>query len=471
MSDLFGYHDGDRALARARRRVFTVTVLGVLLLGALLTLAQPRQYRAGATVLMTAPTAVDETVEEADVQGVAIQARVLLGSEVLRRLAQVLGDESSIDTSATALRPMLDVAAVPDTHLLELSAAGAERAALPTIVGSWIEVYADVRAAEVAERQATTVAEVRAEVASLVRQIDQARRDLDRFRSDNGIISIERAENAVLARLQGLNESLNAALDEQVRAQAALDTLRASLAAGEQVVPEGERGEVAAMAEELGRLRARLAELQARYTREYIRKDPRLRDIPEQIESLQSAIGRAYSEGSSVALEQAQRARDAADATVNELRRRLAEHREEVAAFNSTYATHAAMVEDLARLEELHREALGRLAQVEARRVDRFPQMSVIDPPPPVALRTGPDYLLFLGGTCLAALFAGIFAVWLHGYLNPRRREPTFVAVAGMPLQQPAQDAQPARSLPRDHPARLASPESPEPPERPDSGT
>jgi succinoglycan biosynthesis transport protein ExoP len=128
----------------------------------------------------------------------------------------------------------------------------------------------------------------------------------------------------------------------------------------------------------------------------------------------------------------AERAHAAAENGVAEIRARLEAHKQAVADFNTIYATHQALVEDLARLEELNRETQARQVQIEVRRVEKYPQVSVIDWPGPDAQRIGPDYLLLLGGTLVGALFAGIFGVWLYTYLHPRSAQPAYVTLSGV---------------------------------------
>ena len=245
---------------------------------------------------------------------------------------------------------------------------------------------------------------------------------------------MDRKENEVLSRLDGLNKALNRAVEEEVRARAYLETLRDSLAEGEQVVPSEERGRVSAMAGQLNRLRNRLTELRSRYTDDYIRKDPRLREIPEQIQELEGKLAEAYAEGSEAELDNAERAYGAARESVRDLEERLEAHKEAVSRFNTMYATHQALVQDLARLEALNREAQARLVQIEVRDVEKYPQISVIDWPGGLAARVGPPYTLLLGGTLLAALTAGIFSVWLYAYLNPRQARPAYVTLSGVHL-------------------------------------
>ena len=61
-----------------------------LLAGVIFTLLQPLVYRSSATVLMSAPSAIDAEVAAADIQSVAIQRKILLGEDITLRLAAEL---------------------------------------------------------------------------------------------------------------------------------------------------------------------------------------------------------------------------------------------------------------------------------------------------------------------------------------------------------------------------------------------
>lgn len=422
---------------RKRRRVFLWTALPVLLAGIAYTVLQRPVYESTATVLMSAPTAVDEQMLEADVQGVAIQRRTLTGGEITRVVADRLGDDYGAQLTPLELRQLLRVGAVPDTNLLELAAQGTDAALLPVLLETWIEIYSDARARDIAERKARTVSEMESELEGLDERLEEARQALAIYREEHDILSPERQQNEVMARLDGLNESLNNAIEEEVRTRSYLSSLRSSLESGVRLVPDGERGEVTAMAQELATLRTRLAELRARYTDDYIDKDPRLRQIPEQVAELEAELAEAYDAGAQAELRNAERAYASARSAVADLRQRLTDHKAAVAAFNTVYARHEALEEDLARLEELNREAQARLVQIEVRDFERYPQLSVIDWPEPEAERTGPPYLLLLGGTLGASLLVGIFAVWLYSYLNPRSTQPAYVTLSGVHMYPP----------------------------------
>ena len=96
-----------------RARLFAVTFGLTLALGAGWTLLQPKVYRSTATVLMTAPSAIDAKTEKADIQSVAIQRRILLGGEVTQGLLAALGADPTAAVDLNYLRDT-DI----ETHLV-----------------------------------------------------------------------------------------------------------------------------------------------------------------------------------------------------------------------------------------------------------------------------------------------------------------------------------------------------------------
>jgi len=348
---------------------------------------------------------------------VAIQRTILLGEEITRRVLGELADVQEPRMSSSYLRDMLHIDPVPDTNLIEMTAQGADEEVLPTLVDAWIDVYIAARAEDIEQRKDSTVQLVQDELDGLAIKIEQARDDLELYRSQNDIISVKREENEVLARLDGLNKALNTAIEEEVKAKVYLEALRESIKKGQVIIPKSEMRSLQSLENELEKLRVEMVEMTKRYTMEYIEKQPAMRAIPERIAELEGDIASRLSEGQAVELATAEQAYSAARRALRELQQKLDEHKQKVSEFNRIYATHESLVEDLTGLEELNREAQERLVQVEVRQVDKYPQVSVIERPGS-AERIGPDYLLLLGGTLAAALGCGILGVWLYGFLG-----------------------------------------------------
>ncbi len=311
-----------------RARLFGLVAGLTLVVGVIWTLLQPVVYRSSATVLMSAPSAIDAEVAAADIQSVAIQRKILLGEDITRRLAAELDATGAAGLDATELRHLLRVDPVPDTNLVEMSAQGADGELLPRLVDTWIDVYLAVRAEDIEQRKAQTMQVVQDELDGLAVKLEQARAALDDYREEHEIISVERQENEVLARLDGLNKALNNAIEEEAKTRAYLDTLREAITRGAQVVPQGDRRDVEAMDTELRELQVQMLEMSKRYTPEYIEKQPQLRAIPERIEELKAKLAQALSQGRAAELANATQAHAAAQQTVADLQRKLDEHKQ-----------------------------------------------------------------------------------------------------------------------------------------------
>ncbi|MGB5255072.1 MAG: hypothetical protein WBN68_20380, partial [Sedimenticolaceae bacterium] len=244
---------------------------GVLLLSAAVGLAivygRSPVYRAVASVLTVKPKAVDMRSEEADIEHVAIQGRLLLGEELLGRLSQRLSEEGDQDISGIdALRNALSAVPVPETNLLELRAEGGVPEQLQRVVNRWAESYEEFRAEEIEAATGRTTAEIEDQQAQLQMKIDAARLELQQFREAHDIVSLEREENRSLAKLKGLNNSLNKARETLIEAQARKAAVDEAIARGETVIPSEQKSDISRLKLDVSRMRARMADLRQQYT-------------------------------------------------------------------------------------------------------------------------------------------------------------------------------------------------------------
>ena len=173
----------------SRARIFGLVAGPTLLAGIIWIALQPVVYRSSATVLMSAPSAIDAQVAAADIQSVAIQRKILLGEDITQRLAAELAAEVP-GLDAMELRRLLRVDPVTDTNLVEMSAQGDDAELLPSLVEAWIDVYLAVRAEEIEQRKAQTLRVVQDELDGLAVKLEQARAALDNYRREHEIISL-----------------------------------------------------------------------------------------------------------------------------------------------------------------------------------------------------------------------------------------------------------------------------------------
>jgi hypothetical protein len=327
---------------------------------------------------------------------------------------------------------MLTVDPVEETNLVEIKAEGTNPKLLPLLINTWIDVYLDARSDEVKRRTGTTTRILEDELKSLTAKINAARLELESFRKAYDISSTERDENEALARLKGLTDSLNKASEEEVKARANLNAIRTAISRGQAVVPEEEKGSLLELEKRLQDLREKLAELDKKFTREYLNLQPELRSMPEQIRELEAAVRTKRQHGKNVMLTDAEMNYAAAQQTVREIRAQLDQHKKQASAFTSKFIQHDALKTDLEGLEKLYRDTQERLVQVKASNREKYPQVSVISRAYEARDPIRPDYsrdaLFVLAGS----LLLGLFGVWMSEYLTQKKEQQPPVAIFGI---------------------------------------
>lgn len=425
-------------LKPTRLVIFTSVFLSCLLLSLGFVFLQPATYQSYATLLTVAKTAIDQASREADIQHVAIQKQVLLGSELLTETADRLRKgndaEAGINLTPAAIRDMLDVRPVDDTNLVEMVAEGNEPGLLPRLINTWIDVYLDARSAEIARSKGSTVEMMQEELVALTEKIQQKRLELEQFRQHNEIVSTERQDNEALARLKGLTDSLNKASEEEVKAKARLDTIRKSIERGQIVVPNEDTRTLSALERRAQELREQLEELDRQYTREYMALSPDLKVIPDKLRALEDEIQHIRRKGQTVVVSDAEQEYAAARQATRSIQEQLDHHRKKAAEFTARFTEHDALKSDLEELEQLYRDTQARLAQIEAQHTGKYPYVDVIEraflPHHPI----GPDYLWNAMIATLASLLLGLTAIWILEFLMHKEQEKLAIHLAGIHL-------------------------------------
>lgn len=423
-----------------RFKIFIVVFLVSISAALSFVFSRPAIYLSYATLLTVAKTAIDLPSNDADIQHVAIQKQILLGSELLaetsRRLKSGHDYAASIDLSPGDIRQMLDVRSVVETNLVEMVAEGSEPEILPALINTWIDVYLDARAKEVSRLLGDTTQILRNELAALSEQIGTKRSELDQFRRSNDISSLEREENDASARLKGLNDSLNLANEEAIKTKARLDAVNKAIARGQAVVPQEDTRTLSLLESRAQELREEVADLNRRYTQEYLNLSPTLRVIPEQLASLEEEIRRMRQSGQTIVQSDAEQEYAAAQQAAREIRQQLDEHKGQATEFSARFMEHEALRSELEGLELLYRETQERLAQIEAKYTGKYPQVDVIEraflPTEPI----GPNYWLDALIALVGSIGFGLFCVWLSEFLTRKDQTESEEVLSAIPAYE-----------------------------------
>jgi len=411
--------------------------------------SRPALYRSYATLLTVAQTAIDQKSTEADIQHVAIQRQILTGQELLEKTLERLNRHlintdtqlSATDLTPSELRRLLTVEAVPETNLVELAAIGFQAEILVPLINTWIDVYLESRADEIRQTTGLTIEKLQEELSGLNNQILMKRSELERFRESNGITSLGREnlfENQSLARFKGLNKSFNDASENAIKTKARLNAVRNDISAGKVVVPDEDKRGMNVLEMRLQKLRQQLAAFDKKYTRNYLAMNPSLNVIPGQIKELEKEIQIKRNYGKGIALTDAEQNYEAARESLYGIKKQLDEHKRTATEFSSRFAEHEALLSDVEGLELLQRTTQERLAQIEAKQAEKFPQVKVIEraflPREPFS----PDYTRDALIAIVSSIIFGLFCVWIFEFLTRKEGQNASITISGINMNNGA---------------------------------
>lgn len=414
--------------------VFTLTAAVSLLY----LYSRPALYRSSAMLLTSAMTAIDKEASIADAQKVAIQKQVLLSRELLEATLTRLAEKKP--AAQTALTPaelenLLTVTPVPNTNLVEVSAQGSDPELLPLLINAWIDVYLDADKKRIHEQTSETSRHIQDELDGLEHKVSAKRDELEHFRMRNEILSSGRDENRALAMLKGLNDSLNRANEESVKARANLEAIKLAIQDGQTVVPEQDQGTLQNLERRKQELKEKQSKLAAQYTQDYIDLQPAMKVIPEEIEKIEKEIKKIKIFGKNFMLSEAKKNYAASLQTIKSLEAQIESHKKQTADFTSRFSKYETMQADLEGLEKLYRETQERLVQIQTSFKEKYPQVTVInrafEPDKPIWPHYHRDAVIALA----CSLFLGLFSAWMVEYLVKKPEPaPAPIILAGISL-------------------------------------
>ena len=218
--------------ARANRRRLLV-FLGVFVVSAAAALGytflRPAEYRATARIEIK-PGSEPERVEPVPGRAVdrpkpflteveALASRPVL-DEVVARLRGAGEDLTAFGPEPVeGIRSALELMPVAGTNVVEIAARGGRPKLLATTVNNVIDVYRAHLTNLFRVASDESMAQAVEETRKLEASASAKRREVEAFRARHNIVSLERDENEVLARVRGLGASLAAANDRVVHSR------------------------------------------------------------------------------------------------------------------------------------------------------------------------------------------------------------------------------------------------------------
>ena len=424
---------------RRRRRVFLGTLIIALVVSLGFTWLRPPEYRASALLEITPAS------ESPPPRGTAVgtpewtkpfltQVQMLTSRPVLEVAAAQLGREGR-DLSAfgpdpaAGMQSRLEANPVTSTNVVELIASGERPELLAPVLNTIIAVYQDRLAQAFRSASSQAIAQGDDEVKRLEATVAAKRRDVEAFRLRNDIVSLQRDENEVLARVRNLSTSLSAANDRVATAEGKLRARSDSAAAGKTAVRSRDDPTLANLEQRASQMREELRDLERGFTPEYLARDPKVITQRTRLAELEQQIVAQRASGQQTAIVEAQEELASARGASARIQSEMSSSRQEAARFNARFNEYKSRQDELGELETAYRDAVQRRAKLEASEKARTPTTNVLQaattPRQPWRPLYWRDTGLAVGGSLVLALLA----MWLVELLNRSEPRPAVVLI------------------------------------------
>jgi uncharacterized protein involved in exopolysaccharide biosynthesis len=442
------------AVANRRRLLVFLAVFGLAAaIGLAWTFLRPEQFRASARLQITpgssnlpvsgpAPAGVVPDLAKPFLFEVEVLTSHPVLDQVLTRLVRMGWERESFGPDPIpAMKRAIQITPAPGTNVVEIAATGTRPPLLAALVNTLMEVYADHIASAYRDSSGESQARADDEVRKLEADVVAKRRAVERFRLEHDIVSLEREENQVLARVRGQGASLNAANEKLAAAEGRLRSLQESAAAGKSVVRSRDNPTLANLEQRVSQAREELRELERTFTPDYLAIDPKVRGMRTRLAELEEQLKAQRAASGEAALAEAREEVSSARAAVRKIEQQIAADRQEVGQFTARFNEYKSLQEALAQLEGVLRDAVQRRSMLAATLRARAPSLQVLEPATTPREAWRPLYARDAALSLGAALALALLAMWIVELFNRPEPQPSVViaqpVVPGLVLQAP----------------------------------
>jgi uncharacterized protein involved in exopolysaccharide biosynthesis len=428
---------------RANRRKLLVFLGVLLLVGAaslVYTFARPAEYRASARVQINPGSVQVESIRPTGgSQGTdaprpfLTELQVLTSRPVVEAAVKRLGERFEGKISilgsdpVSSLQSSLMASPTGGTDVVELAATGGDAGLVAALVNEVIATYKEQLEQAYRDTSGEALAQIDDELTKLAARVAARRKAVDDFSARHNVVSLEREENQVLARVRGLGTALNNANEKLAAAEGKLRSLEEAAAQGKSVVRARDNPTLANLEQRASQIREELRELERSYTPEYLVMDSRVRAQRARLAELEQQLASQRQLSLQSSLAEAQEEVASARETASRIRQQIAGDRGTVQAFSARFNEYRALREELTQLESLHRDTAQRKAKLEAGERARRPAVKVVEaanipqePWRPLYMR---DAAISIAGSFLLALLA----MWVVEIFNRHDPRPTIL--------------------------------------------
>jgi uncharacterized protein involved in exopolysaccharide biosynthesis len=427
------FRDGEvrRRQVRLRFPIFLVVFVVCVAASLAYVYSRPAVYESIASILVT-PAANDNVVtgvpgastsvsiampRPTDSGIVGVETYQLLATPLLNRVLEQIRRDGvglpGLPDTLTELRNAIEVRPVERTNIVTLRAQGPEPAVLPVIVNTWLDVYRRSQSRIQENSASDDRIRLSIQVEDLNRRIADRRNEIADFRRRHDIVSMERDENELTARIRGLTQSLNKAKEEETQAQAHFDAVLAARRAGKPIVSLQDEDRMIVLEQRAVVLQGELKEFEQIYTQRYMEIDPKIKAVVRQLRDVEQRIAALREEATTAAFAAAERRLAETRQATKTLADEFSRSKASISDFSARFAEHKALTADLAEMEATHRQLRDQLLRREVQSERAITKVDVVEtaivPTHPIWPHYERDAAVGLGGSLVLGILSVLF--------------------------------------------------------------
>jgi succinoglycan biosynthesis transport protein ExoP len=424
-----GLREVPERFSRLRILVFSCTFILACAVSLGYVYTRPAEYRAVARLQISPAESVAESNDaksspglQNDPKSFLTEVQVLTSRPLLEEVVKRIKMEGKLpdlgQDPIDAAQRMLHAVPVEGTQIVQLSGEGPQQSLVSLLVNTVAEVYREQLADTYKNQAASTEANVSDEAQSLRNQVLAKQRAVDQFRERYDIVSLDRKENDVLAKIEGLNRSYAQSNEQLAKARGNLQALRNAVAAGKPIARAKDDAALSALELRISGLQERMRTLQRQFSPAYLALDVETRSLPTQIAELEQQLKDKRATSAQAAIADAEDEMSGAQIAVNQLRKDLNDNQQGAKDFAAHLSEFKVMQDDLDHLLSIERAVLDRSAKLQSSVRERAPHVELLEAAAPSLAPWRPDYKRNTVISVAGSVFFGLLATWLADFLR-----------------------------------------------------
>ncbi|MCF7980570.1 MAG: tyrosine-type recombinase/integrase [Pseudomonadales bacterium] len=275
---------------RQRQKISLYTFILSIIIGLVYTWVRPPIFQSSAILQAQYEVSNSEQANTLAFEQLVVHQQRLTSPRVLLDLSAALEVTDGINLNANQLSKVISTEILPGSRLLSLKARGPDPEQTYRIINTWIDLYlADYRQNKSRNSGDKTKA-LDTQVKLLEAQVDDKQRQLEQFREEHQILSLERDESRTLNKMKALGQALDEATTERSAAAAQLAGIKKSMSEGRYAIRPQDQASIDNMETHRIELSDQLEDYSQKYTAAYMALDPEIVAVQRKLDSLLEKI-------------------------------------------------------------------------------------------------------------------------------------------------------------------------------------